>query len=73
MLSGFDANSFHIIEQWLQAGSPGSAMPLTPSTIQEESGQSTQALKQYFQFCVPINPNNTHSRSAASKISGAVY
>ena len=27
MLSGFDANSFRIIEQWLQAGSPGTAMP----------------------------------------------
>ena len=40
MLSGFDANSFRIIEQWLQAGSPGTAMPTNPQDSPAGLGQS---------------------------------
>lgn len=53
MLSGFDTNSFQIMEQWLRAGSPGSAMPATPIAPGEAgtSGSSFEAvlaaLRQY--------------------------
>jgi hypothetical protein len=52
LLSGFDANSLRIIEQWLHAGSPGSAMPTAvgvaarpnPPAGSGESGSSFEAV-----------------------------
>jgi hypothetical protein len=40
LLSGFDANSLRIIEQWLRAGSPGSAMPAAQQSAPAGSGES---------------------------------
>ena len=37
LLSGFDSNSFRIIEQWLRSGSPGSAMPALPAQGERNS------------------------------------
>ena len=45
MLSGFDANSFHTIEQWLRAGSPGTALPMTPEAVSADSGQSNSSFE----------------------------
>ena len=45
LLSGFDANSFHIIERWLQAGSPGTAMPSDPQHAPEGLGQSNSSFE----------------------------
>ncbi len=45
MLSGFDTNSFPILEQWLRAGSPGRAMPTSPTTTQKEGGQSDSSFE----------------------------
>ncbi|HEY0756027.1 MAG TPA: hypothetical protein VGD98_18865 [Ktedonobacteraceae bacterium] len=45
MLSGFDTNSFRIIEQWLQAGSPGTAMPTDPTNAPAGSGQSNSSFE----------------------------
>lgn len=46
LLSGFDTNSFRIVEQWLQAGSPGGAMPMktTSSPDKEENRSSFEAV-----------------------------
>ena len=40
LLSGFDANTLHSLELWLRAGSPGSAMPVSPSTVPSGDGHS---------------------------------
>ncbi|HEX7733268.1 MAG TPA: hypothetical protein VF458_00340 [Ktedonobacteraceae bacterium] len=45
MLSGFDTNSFQIMEQWLQAGSPGTAMPTDPEHAPSGSGQSNSSFE----------------------------
>lgn len=54
LLSGFDANSLRIIEQWLRAGSPGSSMPTAQQKAPAGSGESGSsfeailaALRQY--------------------------
>jgi hypothetical protein len=46
MLSGFDTNSFKIIANWLNAGSPGTAMPVdkTKSVAGGDSGSSFEAV-----------------------------
>jgi hypothetical protein len=46
LMSGFDANSFRIIEQWLRAGSPGTAMPQNsgPDAASGQSESSFQAV-----------------------------
>jgi hypothetical protein len=45
LLSGFDANSFRSIEQWLRAGSPGSVMPTDPQGAPASSGQSNSSFE----------------------------
>ncbi len=45
MLSGFDANSFHTIEQWLRAGSPRTALPMAPEAVSADSGQSNSSFE----------------------------
>jgi len=44
LLSGFDANSLRTIEQWLRAGSPGSAMPTAQQSAPAGSGSSFEAV-----------------------------
>jgi hypothetical protein len=46
LMSGFDSNSLRIIEQWLRAGSPGTAMPQTagPDAASGQSGSSFEAI-----------------------------
>jgi len=45
LLSGFDANSFRIIERWLQAGSPGTAMPSDQEHAPEGLGPSNSSFE----------------------------
>lgn len=45
MLSGFDTNSFQIVEHWLQAGSPGTAMPTNPDLAPAGDGQSNSSFE----------------------------
>jgi hypothetical protein len=45
LLSGFDANSFRIIEGWLQAGSPGTAMPGDQARAPEGLGPSQSSFE----------------------------
>jgi hypothetical protein len=45
MLSGFDANSLRILEQWLRAGSPGTALPMDQQTMPSGSGQSNSSFE----------------------------
>ena len=45
LLSGFDANSLRSLELWLRAGSPGSAMPVSPETAPAGDGQSGSSIE----------------------------
>ena len=45
LLSGFDANTLHSLELWLRAGSPGSAMPVSPSTVPSGDGHSNSSIE----------------------------
>ncbi len=45
LLSGFDANTLRSLELWLRAGSPGSAMLVSPSTAPSGAGHSNSSIE----------------------------